>query len=205
MQCATIHQRLVRMIVATLLMASMLGACAQHAYLAGTPSSGKADFSRLSDDWFAAARAGRTDILQALIEAKFPLETKSPEGYTALILSAYDEHPDALKLLLSAGANPCAFDRHGNTALMGALFKGDSHIATMLIDTRCPIDQTNYAGETALTFAALFGRLEMLPVLVAHGANPNHKDARDATALQIVQQQRNQSAVDSMRQVGATE
>ncbi|MDB5789561.1 MAG: hypothetical protein JWQ50_9476, partial [Caballeronia mineralivorans] len=31
MQCATIHQRLVRMIMATLLMASMLGACAQHA------------------------------------------------------------------------------------------------------------------------------------------------------------------------------
>jgi uncharacterized protein len=205
MQCATIHQRLVRMIMATLLMASMLGACAQHAYLAGTPSAGKADFSRLSDDWFAAARAGRTDILQALIEAKFPLETKTPEGYTALILSAYDEHPDALKLLLSAGANPCAFDRPGNTALMGALFKGNSHIATMLIDTCCPIDQTNYAGETALTFAALFGRLEMLPVLVAHGANPNHKDARGATALQIVQQQRNQSAADSMRQVGATE
>src|SRR5258708_36495763 len=99
MQCATIHRRLVRMIMATLLMASMLGACAQHAYLAGTPSAGKADFSRLSDDWFPAARAGRTDILQALIEANFPLETKTPEGYTPLILSSYDQPPEPLNFL----------------------------------------------------------------------------------------------------------
>lgn len=54
-----------------------------------------------------------------------------------------------------------------------------------MLDTRCDVDQTNNAGKTALSFAALFGRLDMLPVLIAHGANVNHVDARGGTALQM--------------------
>lgn len=54
-----------------------------------------------------------------------------------------------------------------------------------------PIDQVNNAGETALSFAALFGRGEILPELVARGADPNHADARGNTPLAIVLQQRN--------------
>jgi ankyrin repeat protein len=176
----------------------------QHVYLSGAPSPDPAASQRYSDDWFAAARAGRTDILQALNEAHYPLEMKTPGGYTALILSAYDGHPDSLKMLIDAGADPCAYDRHGNTALMGALFKGDERIAATLIDTHCAIDQTNNAGETALSFAALFGRLDVLPVPVAHGADPNHEDARGITALQIAIQQRNLAAADALRHVGAT-
>jgi ankyrin repeat protein len=202
-------RRIVRAVTAAILAAWVLGGCAQHVYRTRTPSvdavASTDGFAHYSEDWFAAARAGRNDILQALIDAHFPLETKTPEGYTALILAAYDGHADTLKLLLSAGADPCAFDQHGNTALMGALFKGNRPIATTLINTRCAIDQTNNAGETALSFAALFGRLDMLPVLVAHGANPNREDARGATALSIAIQQRNLSSADTLRQVGATQ
>lgn len=99
----------------------------------------------------------------------------------------------------------CAADQHGNTALMGALFKGETNIAKILLDTPCNIEQTNNAGETALSFAALFGRLDMIPVLVAHGANANHVDARGGTALQMAIAQRNTAAADALRQAGATE
>jgi uncharacterized protein len=64
----------------------------------------------------------------------------------------------------------------------------------MQIDTWCAIDQPSYAGETALSFAALSGRLDMLPVLVAHGANPNHADARGTTAQRMAIEQGNLSA-----------
>ena len=111
-----------------------------------------------------------------------------------MILSAYDDHPETLKTLLSAGANACVADRHGNTALMGVLFEGETKIATMLLDTQCDIDQTNNAGETALSFAALFGRLDMIPLLVAHGANVGHIDARGWTALQTAIAQGNTTA-----------
>jgi outer membrane lipoprotein SlyB len=62
--------------------ALVLAGCAQHAYLSGASYSGATNVQQYSDDWFTAARAGRTDILQALIDARFPLETRTPAGYT---------------------------------------------------------------------------------------------------------------------------
>jgi hypothetical protein len=207
MQCISTAPRWIRSAAAAAIAVWITAGCAQHMYLSqgysGADSTAAA--SKYTDDWFVAARAGRTDIVQLLIDAHYPLETMTPEGYTALILSAYDNHPDTLKALLAAGANACAADQHGNTALMGALFKGETNIATILLDTPCNIDQTNKAGETALSFAALFGRLDMIPVLVAHGANANHVDARGGTALQMAIAQRNTAVADALRRAGATE
>ncbi|MGF6598622.1 ankyrin repeat protein [Paraburkholderia sp. GAS448] len=53
--------------------------------------------------------------------------------------------------------------------------------------------------------AALFRRVDMIPVLVAHGANANHVDVRGGTALQMAIAQRNTAAADALRQVSATE
>jgi ankyrin repeat protein len=86
---------------------------------------------------------------------------------------------------------------------MGALYKGELTIARRLAKTRCPIDQMNNAGETALSFAALFGRLEILPELVARGADPNHVDARGDTSLMIARKQGNAEAAAALRKVGA--
>jgi uncharacterized protein len=168
-----------------------------------SPGLQHVDAHRYDQEWFDAARAGRIDILGALYDAHYPLDAKTHAGYTALILAAYDEQPAALDYLLHAGANPCLGDRNGNTALMGALYKGELPIARRLLKTRCPIDQMNNAGETALSFAALFGRLEILPQLVALGADPNHVDARGNTPLVIARQQGNAEAAAALRQVGA--
>jgi ankyrin repeat protein len=164
----------------------------------------KVDAHHYDQEWFDAARVGRVDILGALYEAHYPLDAKTHAGYTALILAAYDEQPAALDYLLQAGADPCVGDRNGNTALMGALYKGELPIARRLLKTHCPIDQMNNAGETALSFAALFGRLEVLPELVARGADPNHVDARGDTPLVIARKQGNAEAAAALRKVGAT-
>ena len=164
----------------------------------------RVDAHRYDQEWFDAARVGRVDILGALYDAHYPLDAKTHAGYTALILAAYDEQPAALDYLLQAGADPCVGDRNGNTALMGALYKGELPIARRLLKTQCAIDQMNNAGETALSFAALFGRLEILPELVALGADPNHVDARGDTPLVIARKQGNGEAAAALRKVGAT-
>jgi ankyrin repeat protein len=173
-------------------------------HLRSLSGSHQVDAHHYDQEWFDAARAGRIDILGALYDAHYPLDAKTHAGYTALILAAYDEQPAALDYLLQAGADPCVGDRNGNTALMGALYKGELPIARRLLKTRCPIDQMNNAGETALSFAALFGRLEILPELVARGADPNHVDARGDTPLAIARKQGNAEAAAALRKVGAT-
>jgi uncharacterized protein len=162
------------------------------------------DAHRYDREWFDAARVGRVDILRALYEAHYPIDSQTSAGYTAVILSAYDSQPEALDYLLRIGADPCAGDHHGNTSLMGALYKGNLAIARRLLATRCPIDQVNNAGETALSFAALFGRVAILPELVDRGADPNHADARGNTPLAVVLQQGNQDSATALRKLGAT-
>jgi ankyrin repeat protein len=153
-------------------------------------------------EWFDAARAGRADITNALLEAGYPVNSRTGSGYTAVVLATYHGDLDEVSLLLKAGADPCIPDFSGNTALMGALFKGEMTVAQRLLDL-CPIELTNNAGQTALSFAALFGRLDILPELVRRGANPDHLDTTGHTATMIVQQQGNGAAVAALEAVGA--
>ncbi|MBM7129661.1 ankyrin repeat domain-containing protein [Dyella mobilis] len=163
----------------------------------------RVDAHRYDQSWFDAARLGRVDILQALHEAQYPIDSRTSSGYTATILAAYDDHPEALDYLLGAGADACQQDRSGNTALMGALYKGNLVVARRLLATRCPVDQINNAGETALSFAALFGRQDMMRELVARGADPNHADIHGDTPLAVVMKQGNGDSATVLRQLGA--
>ncbi|VWB83252.1 ankyrin repeat domain-containing protein [Burkholderia lata] len=183
-----------------------LAALAGCAHLPDRPAYTRADpaaLRRYDGDWFDAARVGRVDILRALHDAGYPVDATDSHGFTAVILASYDGQPTALDYLLSAGANACAGDRHGNTALMGALFKNEPDIARRLIDTQCPIDQTNGAGETALGFATLFNRFELIPLLVARGANPDHVDRRGQSLLQLARSHEITEAEDALRHAGA--
>ena len=194
--------RAIRSIAAALALAAIAGC----AHLPDRPAYSRADPAALrhyDDDWFDAARVGRVDILRALHDAGYPVDAADSHGFTAVILASYDGQPAALDYLLSAGANACVGDRHGNTALMGALFRNEPDIARRLIDTDCPIDQTNGAGETALGFATLFNRFELIPLLVARGANPDHVDRRGQSLLQLALSHGNTYAADALRQAGA--
>ncbi|HGL6719358.1 ankyrin repeat domain-containing protein [Burkholderia contaminans] len=188
---------------ATVLALAAITGCA---HLPDQPAYSPADAAalrRYDGDWFDAARVGRVDILRALHEAGYPVDATDSHGYTAVILASYDGQPAALDYLLSAGANACTGDRHGNTALMGALFRNEPDIARRLIDTPCPIDETNGAGETALGFATLFNRFDLIPLLVARGANPNHVDRRGQSLLELARSHDNTEAVDALRHAGA--
>lgn len=161
----------------------------------------RVDAHRYDDAWFDAARVGRIDILDALLDAGYPIDAKTPAGYTATILAAYDDQPAALDHLLARGANACLGDRNGNTALMGALYKGQMDIAARLLSTHCPVDQANNAGETALSFAVMFGRLQMLQPLLQRGADPSHRDRQGDTPYRVAEKQGNDVAMQALHRI----
>ena len=65
---------------------------------------------------------------------------------------------------------------------MGAAFKGYADIVALLNQQPCSVDQANRFGQTALMFASLFGRTEVVEQLRKQGASPDAQDASGRSA-----------------------
>lgn len=123
--------------------------------------------------FFAAARTGETSVLQAFLQAGYPVNNKNEASYTALMIAAYQGQAAAVDLLLSAGADACIRDKRGHTALMGAMIKAEWHIARRLYAVNCDEDNQAQATDpiidksqmTAAQFAEQFGQSEKFKML----------------------------------------
>ncbi len=145
---------------------------------------------------FKAAREGNVDILDALVKLNTNIDAKSERGFTALILSAYHGHKEATEFLLKKGADSCAVGPRGNTALMGAVFKGQTAIINTLTGpAACKVDFQNPNGQTALMLAALFGRTDIANQLLEAGANPDLADSAGNSPRTLAQSQDNKNIV----------
>ena len=163
-----------------LLMAALLlgsgAALAADGSLTNAADTPEAVQQQLRDYFFNAARFGDNEILDEFIRAGYDLNSADGNGYTALILAAYNGHGDTVERLLAAGADACAEDKRGNTALLGAIFKGELGIAKRLLATECDPNQRNNAGQTPAMYAALFQREALLQTLREHGADLSAAD-----------------------------
>jgi ankyrin repeat protein len=166
--------------------AIVLLACANlYSEVRAAEAAGPAETVRaeLQRYFFDAARSGDLPVLREFVAHGYDLETRTDKGYTALILAAYHGHAEALELLMRAGANPCAEDARGNTALMGAIFKGELVIVRRLMAASCSDpNHRNAAGQTPAMYAALFGRVEVLQALRERGADLSARDAAGNSA-----------------------
>jgi len=136
-----------------------------------------------------AAREGDTDLLTQFLDAGMAIDTPDSRGYTALIVSTYNGHMEAARLLLQRNANTEATDLKGATALSGVAFKGLTDIAKILIDHGAQVDHANFSGRTPLMFAIMFGREDMARLLLNAGANPDHRDVDGVSARDLAERQ----------------
>lgn len=154
--------------------------------------------SMVDESLAAAVRAGDLEALRAALASGTDVEARDARGSTLLILSAYYGHLPLVEALLQAGASPDAADTaRGNTALMGAIFRGEDEVARRLLaDPRTEPDQRNHAGQTAAMFAALFGRAGMVGALAERGADFSLADAQGETAEALARKQGNDALAD---------
>jgi len=149
--------------------------------------------------YFDAAREGNSAMLQAFYQAGLDVNVADEKGYTALILAAYHGYADTVSFLIEqAKANPCKEDNRGNTALMGAIFKGHVSVAKQLVFADCDIDEENAQGQTALMFASLFDRQEIVSSLIEKGANPKHVDKAGNSVADIALSQGNYALAEAL-------
>ena len=105
-----------------------------------------------------AARQGSLEAARALADAGADLNLADPDGTTALALAILNGHFDTAVMLTEKGADPNLADSTGMAALYAAV---DMNTLGEIY------------GRPARKSTDRLAALDLLPVLLAHGANPN--------------------------------
>lgn len=131
-----------------------------------------------------AAREGCADCIEALLEGGADPDLTNPDNVTPLFIAIDNSHMDAAKVLIESGANLDKWDWWGRTALFAAV---DQHA----VPGGGRADRRS-ADETL--------PIEIIDLLLAHGANPDLQLKMSAPYRSIVDDR----GCDSMLKTGMT-
>lgn len=159
--------------------------------------------------FFLAVRAGRADDVETALARTPSLATARWEGATPLHFAAIENHAALIAVLLAAGADPdCVDDEFGMTPLGWANERGHAEIVRDLAPcTSLSLHRAAAAGQTdhvrrllqhdasavnvvegfgtPLHEATVFGREDIVELLLAHGADPEVPNREGHTAREI--------------------
>ncbi|KAF0698510.1 Aste57867_10877 [Aphanomyces stellatus] len=170
-----------------------------------------------------ASKHGHTDMVEALLVRGAALDltnnvsrmqhgnflTSSKHGETPLALAAEAGHVDVARLLLDKGADPTIKDNDGKTTLNKA-----SSLVVNLLEQRAkslnhastpPQDanQEQKDANTSLLDACATGRIDLVTMLLAQGADVNFADDDGMTALMCASHQNHARVASTLLEHGA--
>ena len=121
-----------------------------------------------------AARTGDARVLRLLLTqgANVDAATRQTRS-TALMWAVAESHPDSVRALLAAGADPRASTAAGFTPLLFAARNGDVEMARLLLEAGVDVDHTGIDGTHALPYAIVRGHDAFARFLLDRGADPN--------------------------------
>ena len=137
-----------------------------------------------------AAEAGNTDILSLLFEHRVDVDIRDENGSTPLHYAPYGGRLDTGQYLLDRGVDINAQDKQGLTPLFDAARGGHVEFAEMLLERGAIIDFRNGQGRTPLIQAVMEeGKIQVVRLLLKHGADVNARDKSGKTASQCTTRQ----------------
>ncbi|HXR40379.1 MAG TPA: ankyrin repeat domain-containing protein [Terracidiphilus sp.] len=143
-------------------------------------------------DIFEAAALGDLSQLQALLAAGPELvHANSGDGWTPLHLAAAFSTPEAVSLLLAAGARVDALSRNPqqNHPLHAALALGKNvDSIRLLLDHGAPVNAAQAGGFTPIFSAAAANRGDLAEILLSQGADPAQKSDSGKSAADFARE-----------------
>lgn len=103
------------------------------------------------------------------------IDSVDRDGRTLLISSAFYNRVNILNYLIENGADICARDKMGISALHAAVISKNTHIVEILISKGIPVDIKDNFGNTPL-MKAKFQDIECISLLLRHGADCKKKN-----------------------------
>lgn len=129
-------------------------------------------------DLWRAAKVGDVHAIERLAREGGDIDKKKTslnlEGVTPLYLAVEYQQLDAVKTLIRLGANVNAKDNYGMSPLMCAATTDEAvELLTLLIGAGAKINDQDKEGKSALDWAAFYGNVDAINLLLDNGANPN--------------------------------
>jgi ankyrin repeat protein len=140
----------------------------------------------LNEAFIKAAENGDIPLMKDLLAQGANINYADTDGnYTALCVAAASGNVGLVQFLLGKGAKVEGSEIYPNQPIYFAITENHPIIVDILINAGV---DTNYSwagkhGGTLLTNAAQFGYLEIVKILIRHGANINYTGNGDYTAI----------------------
>jgi ankyrin repeat protein len=154
-----------------------------------------------------AVAAGKLAQVQQLVEAN-PASAGgySPDGFPLLALAAAFGHEEVVRYLYGQGADLNAISKNGTgyTALTGAVAGRHPGVARWLVENGAQVNYRYAKGHSPLLEAAANGSLDIVKILLAHGADPQAKTDEGKSALDFAEQAGHTELATYLRDLGLT-
>lgn len=146
-----------------------------------------------------------TDAKAALTKGA-SVEATDSKGRTALMWAAANGHTPMVEFLLAQGADIDAMDSDGQTALMYATTRSFAATVDFLLANGAGVNyQSKKTRFTALTIAASGGNVEVVRLLLEHGADTSLAESDGSTPLDRARQNGHSAVVVLLEESSAPE
>ncbi|WP_310644997.1 ankyrin repeat domain-containing protein [Limnohabitans sp.] len=141
------------------------------------------DQININGQFVMAARVGKVERVQALLDQGASVNSRDRNGDTPLNMAAAKGNADLVQALLKANADVNLANLSGVTPLMGAAFSANPQIFNALLAAGAKTEPLDRVKKNAATYAAAHGCTACLQDLVKAGTNVNAKLENDLTLL----------------------
>jgi len=135
---------------------------------------------------FTGAAAAQESGVSPSTSSSQPVDSESARDDAELIEGVKTGDLAKILKLLDQGVSPDTADDEGTTALSWAVKSNHPEVIEILLKRKATVNKEDKTdGGTALDVAAAEGRADLAKLLIAHGADVNHKDNSGHTALML--------------------
>ena len=153
--------------------------------------------SQQDKDLILSAYHGRLAEVEVLVKKGANVNLQDQKKRTPLIFAASNGHTPVVEYLVGTGADVNAKDSGGQTALLYASKRSFNETAAFLLENGADVNvQSKKARVTALILAAVWDNVELVRMLLEHGADPDLTDSSGRTAKMLAQKKGNTAVVD---------
>lgn len=152
----------------------------------------------------AATEGGHVETARLLIARGADVNAQDDIRNSVFLLAGARGHTEIVRAALAAGANVKSTNRFGGTALIPACHYGHVETVRLLLTTAIDVNHINNLGWTALLEAVILGDgsaryVEIVKLLLAHGAHTHIADRQGVTPLAHAEQRGHRALAELLR------